>query len=180
MLNLIGNIKAQTCGIYLTSLDFDNNKLSYTKSNRTHYNFKANRLFNSNYIRIVAGDSIYNISKAIIYGYCDTDNSTYRIVDQKEYKILNTNDEILLYSITKIIDAKGNKLATNYFFSANSKAAIFPLTKINLKKAFDNSPYFHELIDMYFNSDSDLMAYDDYYKMYKINRIIEFYNFKNK
>lgn len=158
-------------GIYITHADFVNHKLSYTKADGSKYRFKANRTFHSGYIKVIRGDSAYHINKDSIYGYIDTDKSTYRIFEKKEYKIINPSEEILLYSTVEPIYSKGNQATPTYYFSANSTSNIYPLTKLNLKRAFPNNTKFHELIDMYFHSNDDLMTYDDFYHTYKINHI---------
>ena len=48
---------------------------------------------------------------------------------------------------------------------------IVPLTILNLKKALPDNHTFHDLLDMSFKHDSDLTKYDDFHKMFKVNRL---------
>lgn len=162
---------AQKTGIYLTPADFDNGHLTFTKQENLKYKFRLNELLHSKYIKITIGDSIFNLCKDSIFGYQDAEQISYRIYDREIYRIINPGETILLYSTTTMVNCKGNQTVTNYFFSAGSGSPVYALTKLNLKRAFTNDFTFHELIDMYFNNDADLLSYDSFYGIYKINRI---------
>ena len=136
------------------------------------YKLRVDNLFNESIVKVFIGDSTFKFLKDSIFGYRD-DNVNYRFYNKKNYRILNPKEGILLYSITTIVNPKGNQTAINYYFSVAASSAIYPLTKLNLKRAFSNDSDFHELIDMYFNTDSDLLAYDSFYNQYKINRIYQ-------
>jgi len=175
LLSLNKHAFAQKEGIYFTSTDFDTCNLSFTKKDNLRYKFRLNELFHSKYIKIIIGDSTFNLCKDSIFGYRDNEGVSHRIYDKIMYRIINPNESILLYSTTTTVNSKGNQTITNYFFSTNSGSPIYPLTKLNLKKAFPANSNFHELIDIYFKSDKDLVTYDNFYSIYKINRI---YNLK--
>jgi hypothetical protein len=59
-----------------------------------------------------------------------------------------------------------------YFFSVGAGGEIFPLTIINLKKAFPDHHAFHDSLDMMFTNDWQLTKYDEFHKMYKVNRLL--------
>lgn len=166
-------------GIYLTAEDFENEKISCTKIEKYKYRLKVNNLFRPNTIKVIIGDTVFKFSKDSIFAYRDNEKNTYRLYNRNEYQILNSHEHILLYGLTVPIHAKGFQTATSFYFSAGSHSNIFPLSKINLKKAFPSEATFHELIDMYFTCDAQLMSYDTFYKVFKINRIYEL-NKKNK
>lgn len=166
-------------GIYLTPEDYENEKISYTRKEKCKYRLKVNHLIHANAIKVIIGDTVFKFSKDSIFAYRDNEKNTYRLYKSNEYQILNSHEYILLYSLTLPINAKGFQTVTSFYFSAGSHSAIFSLSKINLKKAFPTDTTFHELIDMYFTSDAQLMTYDTFYKVYKINRIYEL-NKKNK
>jgi len=63
---------------------------------------------------------------------------------------------------------KGIYRADLYFFSTNADSPIIQLTIENLKSAYPSNTAFHYALDAYFNSDRQLMAYDEYTKMYKL------------
>jgi hypothetical protein len=172
-LSLRNSTLAQKTGIYLTYSDFDSARIAFVKKGNLKYKLRVDNLFNESIVKVVIGDSTFKFLKDSIFGYRDDDNVNYRFYNKKTYRILNSHEGILLYSITTIVNPKGNQTATNYYFSVTASSAIYPLTKLNLKRAFPNDANFHELIDMYFNTDSDLLAYDSFYNQHKINRIYQ-------
>lgn len=173
LLHIAVSVLAQQTGVYLTQHDFDRYHVSYSRKANLKYHFKLNDFFNSKYLKIQIGDSSYKIHKDSVYGYRDKENISYRFFTGKAYEILNPSESILLYSYTSLKNNKGFQTITNYFFSSCSNAEILPLTKINLKKTFSTNNHFHELLDMYFNSDAELTAYDDFYQIYKLNKIYQ-------
>ena len=173
LLSLRNFTLAQKTGIYLTYSDFDSAKIAFVKKGNLKYKLRVDNLFNESIVKVVIGDSTYKFLKDSIFGYRDDDNVIYRFYYKKTYRILNPKEGILIYSISTIVDPKGNQTLINYYFSVTSSSAIYSLTKLNLKRAFPNDSNFHELIDMYFNADSDLLAYDSFYNQYKINRIYQ-------
>lgn len=173
LLSLRNPTLAQKTGIYLTSSDFDSARIAFVKKENLKYKLRVDNLFNESIVKVVIGDSTFKFLKDSIFGYRDDNNVNYRFYNKKTYRILNPREGILLYSITTIVNPKGYQTTTSYFFSVNSSSAIYPLTKLNLKSAFSNDSDFHELIDMYFNTNSDLLAYDSFYNQYKINRIYQ-------
>lgn len=173
LLSLRNSTLAQKTGIYLTYSDFDSSRIAFVKKGNLKYKLRVDNLFNKSFVKVLIGDSSFVFQKDSIFGYRDDDNVNYRFFIKKTYRIINPTEGILLYSITDIVNPKGNQTAINYYFSVNANSSIYPLTKINLKRAFSNDSDFHELIDMYFNTDSDLLAYDCYYNQYKINRIYQ-------
>ena len=47
-----------------------------------------------------------------------------------------------------------------------------PLTILNLKKAFPDNHAFHDRLDMMFKNDSQLTKFDEFHKMFKVNRVL--------
>lgn len=164
---------AQSTGLYLNSSDFDSARTSFVKKEKLKYKFQVDNPFNGSDVKVVLGDSTFRFNKDSIFGYRDENKINYRFYHTKTYQILNPTEEILLYCITSNVDPKSNHFDIKYFFSINASASISPLTKFNLKRAFPNDSNFHELIDIYFNNDLDLLSYDSYYNKYKINRLYQ-------
>ena len=162
---------AQSTGIYLTHKDFDNEIISFVKKENLKYKFRVDHIFDDSYVKIVIDDSCFIFKKDSIFGYRDYHSVNYRFYNKKTYRIINPREEILLYSITSIVNPKGNQTVVNYFFSINTDSPVYPLTKPNLKKAFYNDLNFHDLIDVYFRKDSDLLSYDVLNNQYTINSI---------
>jgi len=88
--------------------------------------------------------------------------------------VINPGETIIMYKyMHKAHSAKEvDKYAPKYFFTTKSSDILVPLTKDNLKKAFPSNHPFHDAIDASFNKDEELTNYDDFHKMYKINRLL--------
>jgi hypothetical protein len=98
------------------------------------------------------------------------DARNYRVVGTDRYQILETKT-VSIYSLDVLV-RKGASEKT-YFFSIGPNGDVLPLTILNLKKAFPENHRFHDLLDMSFKHDSDLTKYDDFHKMFKVNRLLE-------
>jgi hypothetical protein len=97
------------------------------------------------------------------------DERPYRLVGNDKYQIVEARD-LYIYSLDVIV-RKGASEKT-YFFSVGQNGDVQPLTILNLKKAFPDNHAFHDLLDMSFKHDSDLTKYDDFHKMFKVNRLL--------
>ena len=87
---------------------------------------------------------------------------SFRIVDTTAFYLYNQNKNVVPPG------GKGMYRADLYFFSATADSPIYPLTIENLKKVYPANNAFHYALDAYFKSDKQLMAYDEYSKMYKV------------
>ena len=98
------------------------------------------------------------------------DARNYRVVGTDQYQIIEAK-ALYIYSLDVIV-RKGASEKT-YFFSVGPNGDILPLTILNLKKAFPDNHTFHDFLDMSFRHDSDLTRYDNFHKMFKVNRLLE-------
>jgi hypothetical protein len=97
------------------------------------------------------------------------DARNYRIVGNDRYQIVEAK-ALHIYTLDVIV-RKGASEKT-YFFSVGPNGDILPLTILNLKNAFPDNHTFHDLLDMSFKHDSDLTKYDEFHKMFKVNRLL--------
>jgi hypothetical protein len=97
------------------------------------------------------------------------DARNYRVSGNVRYEILEART-IYIYS-TDVLVRKGTS-EKEFYFSVGPEGDIQPLTILNLKKAFPNNHTFHDYLDMTFNHDSDLTKYDNFHKMFKVNRLL--------
>jgi hypothetical protein len=68
------------------------------------------------------------------------------------------------------VNGKEKRRETRYYFSKNAESRILPLTIRNLKFAYPNRD-FHDLLDVHFRSNKELMRYDAFNNEYKLKRI---------
>ena len=98
------------------------------------------------------------------------DARNYRVVGSDRYQVLEAK-ALYIYSLDVLV-RKGT-FDKAYFFSVGPNGDLLPLTILNLKKQFPDNHAFHDLLDMWFKHDSDLTRYDQFHKMFKVNRLLE-------
>ncbi|HLG38010.1 MAG TPA: hypothetical protein VI461_00030 [Chitinophagaceae bacterium] len=93
----------------------------------------------------------------------------------KEYTVLNPGETILLYKYVHAAHSakEADKYAPKYYFTTPSSDVLMELTKNNLKNAFSTNHAFHDALDANFSKDQELINYDDFHKIYKINRLLQ-------
>lgn len=174
---LATNSSAQkdSSGIYKTADDFKQKKLSFAINYRTEkHMIKDNILFHGAEIKVVHEGQTYKLDKNRTYGYKSSKGEVFRFVGDKEYKVLNPGESLMLYDYTHPSSAtKGNfHFISDYYFCTDASSTPQALTKENLKKAFPNNHKFHDELDATFNNDEGLASYDNFHKMYKLNHIL--------
>ncbi|HWY12507.1 MAG TPA: hypothetical protein VN026_14335, partial [Bacteroidia bacterium] len=161
-------------GIYISSSDFSNNKLSLAAGKNKKTKIKLNELFYKSYITVKYCDSVYTLYKDSVFGYRDKSGISYRFFDKTIYPVLNQGEQILLYKKeTDSGSPKSPQKVITYYFSKDSGSPVVPLTTANLEKAFTDNKTFKEFLEIHFRNDSELTEYDCANKIYKINRLLE-------
>ncbi|MBK8698776.1 MAG: hypothetical protein IPN29_04255 [Saprospiraceae bacterium] len=162
-------------GIYFTSADFENNRLSYAIYCKTQkHKISADLIFRNKIVSVKHNGTVYTFQKDSVYAarYCD--NSIVRFSNNQQYPLLNPDETIMIYKVVNGSGHKGSPIVTRYYFSNGAIDGIRELTLYNLKSSFSDNHKFHNLLDMQFNSDFELIEYDRFHKCYKINQILKF------
>lgn len=175
---IFSTLTAQTdsSGIYKTAEDFQNRKLAYAINYKTEmHKINADLLFNDKEVKVKHHDTTYKLLKSNTYGYRNMKGEEFRFVDNKEYKILNPAEPLIIYVYQNPVHStKGEqKYVPVYFFSTDAASPPQPLTKANLKAAFPDNHTFHDKLDEQFKADNELYAYDNFHKIYKLNRLLQ-------
>ncbi len=160
-------------GIYKTAYDFQQSKLSFAINCTTEkHKIKLNDFFGKPYITVVHNDSSYEFFKAKIFGYQTCDGQIVRFLKKKELLLLNPTESIMIYRYDIPKPPRGKTNVTNYYFSKDAGSSVLSLTISNLKMAFPESHAFHMKLDELFKYNTELAAYDDNNKMYRVNSIL--------
>lgn len=173
-LSLNASAQKDSSGIYNTAADFQQGKLSYAINYKTEkHKINDYVLFNDAVIKVKHHDTTYTLEKSNTYGFRSTKGEDFRFIDNKEYKILNAGESLLIYVYQHPSHSpkEAGKYGPMYYFSTDASAAPQALTKANLKAAFPDNHKFHDALDAQFKTDDELYAYDSFHKMYKVNRI---------
>jgi len=96
-------------------------------------------------------------------------------IASKGYTVLNPGETIKIYKYVHAAHSPKDteKYAPKYFFTTASQDVLTELTKDNLKKAFSTDHAFHDALDANFKLDGELINYDNFHKMYKVNRLLQ-------
>ena len=91
------------------------------------------------------------------------------------YSVINPGEPIIMYKYTHTgHSAKDvDKYAPKYYFTSASSDVLKDLTKNNIKKAYPTNHTFHDAIDANFTNDQELINFDEFHKMYKLNRLYQ-------
>ncbi len=105
----------------------------------------------------------------------DADLTAKMATKSKGYKVLNAGEPLTIYKYIHPSHSpkETEKYAPKYFFTTSGSEVLQQLTKENLKKAFPDNHSFHDALDENFKEDKELINYDSFHKMYKINHIYQ-------
>ena len=164
-------------GIYLTAGDYQRGYLTAESDCKPPgHKIELHDVLNKPYIHVTHNGEKRRYAKSELYGFRTCDGRDYRFVANREYRILETK-AVAIYS-AQLPDKEGGDLAVGkqevyeYFFSVGAAGQIVPLTRPNLKRAFPDNHGFHDALDQTFRADAELVQYDDFHKMFKVNRLL--------
>jgi len=165
-------------GIYKTAEDFQNRKLSYAINYKTEkHKIKDNILFNADKIVVKHKGETYTLPKSNTYGYRNMKGVEFRFIDNKEYKVLNPGELILIYVYDNTVhsgkNASNKPYQWEYYFSKDATSPVQDLTLTNVKATFPENHRLHDALDVQFKSDKELYGYDKFHKTYKLNWVIK-------
>jgi len=166
--------KERVRGIYKTSDDFISGNLSFDNNcSNNNTRIRLNDFFSKKYITVKKGDSSLKFLKNDIFGYRNCNNEIFRFKAKIELFLLNAGEQILIYKHIVSKPPTGRTNVTNYYFSVGISSPLQKLTIKNLKGAFPANLTFHNRIDENFKYNTDLAAFDEANKIYKINLLLK-------
>ncbi len=165
-------------GIYKTTEDFQQRKLSYAINCKTEkHKINPNVFFKGSEVKVKHQGTTYTFKKSELFGYRTCEGKEYKFVDDKEYSILNPGEPLVIYMYQHPAhsgkDVSKGMYQPQYFFSKDAASPLQDLTKANLKAAFPANHKFHDELDAQMVEDKNLYEYDSFHKMYKINWILK-------
>ena len=179
LLAITMNATAQkdSSGIYQTADDFRNHKLSYAINYKTEkHKINDYLLFDAGKVKVNHQGTNYTLDKSEIYGFKSTTGEVFRFVSNETYRILNPDEDLLLYlhttPVSPLVDPT-KKVEEHYYFSKDAAGSLVDLTIGNLKKAFRENSKFLASIDKYFKKDEQLTSYDTKNRSYTLNRLLQ-------
>lgn len=165
--------KERVRGIYRTSDDFAKGNLSFDNNcNNRNTRISLNDFFAKRYITVKKGDTSLRLLKSDIFGYRNCKNEVFRFKGKVELFLLSAEEQIFIYKHIVSKPPTGRTNVTNYYFSVGLNSPVQKLTIKNLKNAFPANLIFNNFIDADFKYNTDLAAFDEANKIYRINLLL--------
>ena len=164
---------SKTSGVYLTAADYQAAQLSFPGvCGSGSHKLELHDVLNKPYIDVTHNQEKRRYAKTELFGFRACDGRDYRFAENFEYRILEAK-ELYIY-LRDVTTSSGKTFYTRreYYFSLGPQGQIQALTLNNLKQAFPDNHKFHDSLDMMFGTQQNLAVYDDFHKMFKVNRLL--------
>lgn len=160
-------------GVYLTASDYEGGKLSFEGDcgSKVH-KLEIHDVSNKPYIDVTHDSEKHRYSKSELFGFRACDGRDYRFASRLEYQILEAKELYVYGRDISVAQGRTYRTVHEYYFSVGSKGLIQALTLENLKQSFPDNHRFHDWLDATFGSGQNLAEYDEFHKMFKVNRLL--------
>ena len=164
---------SKTSGVYLTAADYTASQVSYQGvCGSGDHKLELHDVLNKPYIDVTHDHEKRRYPKSGLFGFRACDGSDYRFGKNLEYHILEAK-ALYIYA-REISESRGRTTSSRreYYFSVGPEGKILALTLENLKQAVPDNHRFHDNLDMTFGAGQSLSQYDEFHKMFKVNRLL--------
>lgn len=164
---------AKMSGVYLTASDYEFGKLAYEGDcgSKVH-KLEIHDISNKPYIDVTHDSEKHRYSKSELFGFRACDGRDYRFSPKLEYQILEAKELYIYLHDVSVSQGRTYRTVHEYYFSVGANGPIEALTLENLKHAFPDNHRFHDWLDATFGSGQNLAEYDEFHKMFKVNRLL--------
>ncbi len=153
-------------GVYLSPKDYQSSVLTgWGSCDSEEHKLELHNFLNKPYIDVTHGGGSRRYAKSELFGFRSCDGVDYRFVGDREYRILEAKG-LYIYSIPRA------RRGSDYHFSVGPTGPVLRLTLDNLKRELPDNHKFHDSLDQAFKSNSSLTHYDEFHKMFKVNRLL--------
>ncbi|HSQ29643.1 MAG TPA: hypothetical protein VLN49_07335 [Gemmatimonadaceae bacterium] len=159
-------------GVFVTPADFDVNQLASAIDCETETTPIARDAFRRGLVVEIPGmgqSPPARYSKTDVFGFRACDGSDVRFVEGESYR-LERAAPLYLYERQRRfrLGNRGSRFVYDHFFSTAARDSLRPLTLLALKEAYFTNHRFHDLLDLAFRSNDELMRYDDLHHEYRV------------
>jgi hypothetical protein len=167
-----GAQSSRTSGVYLTAADYENGRIAFEGNcGSKGHKLELHDVLNRPYIDVTHESEKRRYAKSDLFGFRACDGRDYRFASNLEYQILEAKDLYIYAREIPVSKGKGFQTTRDYYFSVGPHGQILALTLVNLKQAFPDNHKFHDSLDATFGAGQKLQMYDEYHKMFKVNRL---------
>ncbi len=163
----------KSSGVYLNGADYKNGRLSFEGDcgSKTH-KLELHDVLNKSYIDVTHDTEKHRHHKSDLFGFRACAGQDYRFASNREYQILEAK-ELYIYARGIPVGAgKGIRTVAAYYFSVGPDGPVLALTLENLKQSFPDNHRFHDSLDAMSGPGQVLAEYDEFHKMFKVNRLL--------
>jgi len=161
-------------GVYVTSADFDAGRLTDALECQSDSRSVDRDAFSET--AVVAMPGAYQAgqyAKADIFGFRACDGTDVRFVRGANYRVVRAQPLYLYEHEYRIsMGKRGSRLVTDYAFSTTAADSVRPLTMNALKQAYPENHRFHDLLELAFHNNDELVRYDDFHHEYRVAHIL--------
>jgi hypothetical protein len=164
---------SKTSGVYLTAADYTASQVSYQGvCGSGAHKLELHNVLNKPYIDVTHDHEKRRYPKSDLFGFRACDGRDYRFAGNFEYQILEAKELYIYTRDVWISRGKTSYTSHEYYFSLGPEGDILALTLNNLKQAVPENHRFHDSLDMMFGAGQELAQYDEFHKMFKVNRLL--------
>ena len=161
-------------GLYITAADFESGRLADAIACQTDSRPVERDAFSTGaQVQWPAGTTSKRYPKAEIFGFRACDGTNVRFVRGANFRVVRAPPLYLYQHEYRVSAGKGGfRLVADYAFSTTVADSVRPLTLDALKRAYPENHRFHDLLDLAFRSDEELMRYDEFHHEYRVARLL--------
>lgn len=170
---LVGMSQSVISGVYMSYEDFLSGKLEYAiNCSEESHKIRSQGDWNRDRFKVVHRGTKFIHDRSEVFGYRDCAGKDWRLYGKDDYQIAEKRSIIIYrrYAVSNS-DPETGKIRPSYYFSVDN-GDLLKLTKANLKKTFPDNHHFHDKLDETFSGGEPVSAYDNFHKMYKVNRVL--------
>jgi hypothetical protein len=153
--------------------DYKNGRLSYEGDCRSKtHKLELHDVLNKPYIDVTHESEKHRYAKSDLFGFRACDGRDYRFGATLEYQILEAKELYIYVRETSVAQGRTNRTVREYYFSVGASGEMQALTLDHLKQAFPDNHRFHDSLDATFGRGQNAAEYDEFHKMFKVNRLL--------
>ena len=161
-------------GLYMTASDFDAGSLADAitcQSDRRPVDRDA--FGRTSIVSWPAATPAKQYTKTEIFGFRACDGTDVRFVRGGNLRVVRAPPLYLYQHEYRVsMGNRGSRLVAHYAFSTTAADSVRPLTLDALKRAYPENHRFHDLLDLAFRSDDELIRYDEFHHEYRVARLL--------
>ena len=167
-------VPARQSGLYITAADFDAGRLADAVACPSDSRPVDRDAFETAAVISWPGATrTRQYAKAEVFGFRACDGADVRFVGSANFRVVRARPLYLYQHEYRVPAGRGgSRLVADYAFSTTAADTVRSLTLDALKRAYPENHRFHDLLDLAFRRDEELMRYDEFHHEYRVARLL--------